>query len=388
MWRWMLAGALVVLAGCPSPDPTCDVNGVIFPDGALDPNASCFRCKAAKSTTHLTRLGDGALCAGGGHCAAGACIQGCQVGGVSYAANTVDPENPCQYCLPAVSTFSWSVAADGTGCGDVQACLSGVCTGGSCLIGDVTYAAGAANPSNPCQRCDPATPRVWANAQLGQSCGAGAYCAQGTCVTGGCFVDGQVVANGTVKTLGCGVCDAATSTTTWKAYLDGTACTGGKCAASVCVRSCTIDGVSWASGATNPVNTCLTCQPTTDTLAWSPVAEGLECAGGKCSGGQCVQGCLIGGTFYGIGVLNPTNACQHCDPSQRSTDWTAVPTGTLCSTGHVCISTQCLAGCFIDGTQRASNEVNPSNPCQVCTPALHTSGWSTRQGTGCADAGP
>ena len=48
-----------------------------------------------------------------------------------------------------------------------------------------------------------------------------------------------------------------------------------------------------------------------------------------CHGGQCVSGCEVGGTFSGPNALNPTNACQSCQPSSTTTAWTDLADGAI-----------------------------------------------------------
>ncbi len=51
---------------------------------------------------------------------------GCNIGGVSYAASMVNPQNVCQSCQPGLSRGAWSDVANGA------ACDAGVCQAGSC----------------------------------------------------------------------------------------------------------------------------------------------------------------------------------------------------------------------------------------------------------------
>ena len=91
----------------------------------------------------------------------------------------------------------------------------------SCLIGGTTYASGAANPTNPCQLCKPATPSSWSNADEGTPCNGGQYCNAGMCKAG-CFIAGAYYGNGaTNPSNACQICRTS-STTDWSKNTDGT----------------------------------------------------------------------------------------------------------------------------------------------------------------------
>jgi hypothetical protein len=77
---------------------------------------------------------------------------------------------------------------------------------GDCYIGGTWYDAGAVNPANPCQVCDPGTSAsAWSNAANGTPCSDGAYCTPtDTCQNGIC------VGAGSACTDACEACDEAT----------------------------------------------------------------------------------------------------------------------------------------------------------------------------------
>ena len=45
-------------------------------------------------------------------------VDDCVIDGVCYAAGEIDPNDECQMCIPDVSTNQWSLAPQGTPCGD------------------------------------------------------------------------------------------------------------------------------------------------------------------------------------------------------------------------------------------------------------------------------
>ena len=150
---------------------------------------------------------------------------------------------------------------------------------------------------------------------------------------------------------------------------------------------CVIDSVVYPSGTANPNDSCQFCQPSVSTSAWDTQADGTACgtggtvtAGMVCHGGQCVSGCEVGGTFSGPNALNPTNACQSCQPSSTTTAWTDLADGAICGNGQFCGGGQCGTECEIGSAAYASGAVNPSNPCESCQPGTSTSAWTSTDG--------
>ena len=84
----------------------------------------------------------------------GTCASACRIGGQIFVAGALDPNNPCERCQPATSTSAWTPLADGSGCEAAKICAAGVCAS-SCFI------AGAVQPANTinvtgCESCQPA----------------------------------------------------------------------------------------------------------------------------------------------------------------------------------------------------------------------------------------
>jgi sulfatase modifying factor 1 len=103
----------------------------------------------------------------------------------------------------------------------------------------------------------------------------------------------------------------------------------------------------YATGAVNPTNACQSCQPGTTTTAWTTNASvnGASCGAGEvCNAGSCGPGCFIGGTVYASAAANPANACQSCQPGASTTAWTANASanGASCGTGGTCSSGTCI----------------------------------------------
>jgi len=114
-------------------------------------------------------------------------------------------------------------------------------------------------------------------------------------------------------------------------------------------------------------------------------AVGWKCGIGRvCNDdSDCVDGCYIDGTLYAIGEKSPANACDRC-LSSAEPGWTRAEPGSTCGEGMVCDATgQCVAGCLIDGDLLAIGAVNPSNPCEICSAQSQTE-WTSKTGSPCA----
>lgn len=467
--------------GCESSSATdpdnCGLCGAVC-SGATP---SCLGGTCAACTGASDCVEDGLACTAPPTCDAGVCryavVAGsCLVGGGCYAAGDRDPANGCMACEPAasVTAFSPRVGAscdDGIFCTDADACdATGTCAGtsracddglactadscnegmarcvhtaraGFCAIDGLCLRSGEPNPTNPvCQMCNPATPGMWTPVE-GVPCEDGSYC---------------TVAD---------TCSAAgTCTGLPRDCTDTQACTADACdeAADVCTHvlasGCMIGGACFAAGAANPADPCFECDPARGATTWSPrpgasCDDGLFCTGvdecdatGVCVGtpracddalscttdscdeaaDACVaaptsDSCVIGGTCYANGTIDPGNPCRACIATTSRSSWsprtgvacddglfctevdscdaTGACTGTArgCSDGNDCTADTCnettnacestLAGgsCVIDGVCRPAGGLNPANACQECRPATSTSAWSVRTGASCDD---
>jgi hypothetical protein len=196
---------------------------------------------------------------------------------------------------------------------------------------------------------------------------------------GGCTIDGTRYAAGEVNPgNACAVCEPAMSTTGWANAPDGNSCgTGQICHAGGCLSGCEIGGAFYAMNAVNPTNPCQACEPAMRTKAWSDIADNTPCGNGQvCGQGECGTGCMIGGTLYGSGVANSMNACETCQPGTSTSAWTDFADGASCGSGKVCSTVSgvvtCGAGCYIGGIFYASGTANPGNVCLWCEPKMST----------------
>lgn len=78
----------------------------------------------------------------------------CEIGAQTFSSGAANPSKPCEFCRPEVSATTWAVRADGAACDTTKVCHSGVCEEG-CMIGSVFYTSGSINPNGPCQGCVP-----------------------------------------------------------------------------------------------------------------------------------------------------------------------------------------------------------------------------------------
>lgn len=76
----------------------------------------------------------GACDEGGTVCLAGQCRAGCFVDHVYYAAGAANPTESCQVCDPTQSSQAWSARGDGIACAPGSVCQAGRCTSGSLKI--------------------------------------------------------------------------------------------------------------------------------------------------------------------------------------------------------------------------------------------------------------
>jgi hypothetical protein len=160
----------------------CYINGTYVAPLATNPNNNCLSCQPQASTSNWSNVADGTMCATGMVCGAGVCEIECFIGGTPYPNGTLNPSNNCQSCQPQVSTSGWNNVTDGTSCGAGLVCVAGACKNG-CVIGGAFYASGTLEPGLPCFNCQPTmNTAAWTKLTDGAGCGAGVICCNGACV--------------------------------------------------------------------------------------------------------------------------------------------------------------------------------------------------------------
>ncbi len=304
----------------------------------------------------------------------------CAIDGMCIPRGELNPANPCEACNPDVSGSSWSPvsagtecsdgvfctaddACDGAGvcrgtprdCGDGVSCTVDVCDEGAgrcenslsddaCQIDGMCVAAGARNPLNPCELCDPILSQsAWSPVPAGASCSDGSFCNVQTCD-------------------GAGACEAAP-----RDCDDERGCTtdtcdeaSRRCEHSVDVGRCLIDDVCFVDGDVNPENSCEACGSSSLTN-WSGVAAGTECDDGRfCTATDACDG---SGACVGSGVADCDDGISctvdRCDPETDA-----------------CIGDVDPAFCAIDGMCVPAGMENPEDACGVCEPASNPRGYT------------
>jgi hypothetical protein len=324
----------------------------------------------------------GALVAAAVGCSTTSHPDGCAIRDTLIARGATNPQNPCQFCRPQIRTNDWSEAPAGTPCGDAGAiCSAGSCQNG-CLIAPIFYAAGAQNPSAPCQSCQPESDNFGWSPFVGFApgqCPQGQYCSRSGCRTG-CWIEGEVLETDTVDPKNpCQSCQPFTAPASWTSLVDGAACASGAvCLRGTCQTACAIGGQLQAPGAIDATNPCLSCQPDKSTVSWWPISGAAGACGGTsvCDRGACRPGCFIDGGFAAPGS-NPTNACLLCDPAVSTGSWTPALDGTPCQGSSYCSGGTCRPGCFIGGAFYLPGQADPNDGCKACRlDSCRTDDWS------------
>lgn len=166
--------------------------------------------------------------------------------------------------------------------------------------------------------------------------------------------------------------------------------TEAECGAGPCpppCQGCTIGGDCTAAGLVNPSNACQICDPDRDAQGWSN-NDGVECDDGsfctqadRCSAGICsgtARQCDDGIACNGVSECDEAN--DACSPATNQCE-----TGFLCdATSGDCVST--CDGCEIDGVCLPNGAEQAGNPCLVCDIALSTVSFSPAVGRPCGAA--
>jgi hypothetical protein len=379
----------------------CNISGQLYPAG-LNANNACQYCNPAPvnlggapynwslqpsgAPCHYVLQPDGTLqadtsrCDSSGHCQGNVVTQ-CHIANASGSVQTFNPgdTNPaspqCQKCDLTThisqypdggvinangGEFSWTNFNDQGACtardrnGNVithnGGTATGHCNGGFCDIyctlnnqkwesenqptppgvtpdlsggaHHINYLTGA-NPADSCQYCDAfKSGNTWSGENDVRVCNSTSV-SKGVCHTGscalGCGISGAYYTVGAVTENGCRWC-ATSGDQAWTFKPDNSVCPTAAhsfCEQSGrCLSGCVIGGTFYNDGTVNPGNSCQTCSAATSTSGWTNKATNSTCPSGFCSGSTCTQGCLVGSTITSTGTLNPTNSCQVCNAGQ------------------------------------------------------------------------
>lgn len=277
---------------------------------------------------------------------------GCVIDGMCRGIGADQPGNACSSCNPAVSTSQWTPKILGTPCDDGQFCTqidtcngAGACggttrtcsdglactadscnenmdscvnaVGDGCVINGTCRAAGATNPLNPCQVCNPnVSTTAWTNA-VGAVYDDGFFCTE----------------NDTCNAL-------ATCTGTAKSCDDGLSCTIEVCnelteACDITINTgCVIDGQCRGLMSDNPENACQQCNPVTNARAWTNRLLGTPCTDGQ----YCTQ----------VDACNGSGSCV--GTPRICTDGLACTTDGCNEAGDQCVYSL-GGGCIINGVR-------------------------------------
>jgi hypothetical protein len=343
---------------------SCTIGGESIPAGTVNPASACQSCQPSVSAVAWSNLVDGKSCAADGGsnlCVTGVCSSVCAIDGGFVAAAQVNPANACEECEPALSSSSWSILAAGTSCATGMICASGSCAA-DCDIGGTVVVGNTVSSTNPCQICLPASSTSsWSDMPDALACGGtNDLCASGRCVFG-CDIGGSAVDAGTSQAGDpCESCEPSQSSTGWTAAAEGVTCPGGICVSGSCADDCNIGGSFIPANMAEASNPCQLCLPATSPTSWSNAADGASCGAGLvCSSGHCIGGCGVGGVAVDAGGNQPGNPCATCDPEKSTTSYANVANGTACGTGLTCSNGSCCGGTY--GTLSCSGA--PSDTC-------------------------
>jgi hypothetical protein len=399
---------------CSQVVPGCDIGGTCYAAGTPNPINSCQICDPNVNVNLWTQkplnssCSDGffcttndkcnalGLCAGtalscqndGLSCTTETCNElrqtcepllaaaTCLIGNQCVSGNAVNPDNPCQRCVPLTATDRWTNMPDTTSCSDGlyctegDVCVAGLCLGtprnclsaagcvtatcnettdmcdsaiAGCFIDNACYVALQANPQNPCQVCDPTNSRTtWSPRPLGTLCSDGQFCTENDSCNGS------------------GLC-----ATTARSCDDGLGCTvdvcneNAKSCQSTTLTSCLIGNGCVDANTVNPGNACEMCEPGTLVSGWTARAVGAVCSDGSaCTSGDT---CRANGACLGTPLA--------CDDGLTCTS-------DACDETTVACKVNVLVGCAINGACYAAGAPDPANSCRSCIPEISTLGFS------------
>jgi len=243
-----------------------------------------------------TNRGDGASCGTGKVCDNGSCDSGCWLEGQFYYPDEYATGSECKQCKPNSSTTSWTNVSNGTACGSYSVCHAGACSEG-CWIGGALRSEGEQNSGNLCQSCQRySSTSSWTSLDPGTPCDTGMVC-NGSCQRG-CWIDGAFVVEDAVDSSNvCRKCLPDTSTTDWSGN-DGERCGDRSvCFQKNCQEGCYCNGTFSGDPQVIPIGStgnyyCGICDPTVSVACLSPNPSMGRCwyssgCCGYCSGGSC-----------------------------------------------------------------------------------------------------
>jgi len=365
---------------CDGVDNDCDGQTDEDPEALCDDGNACTddRCEGAAGCSHPVAPGR------------------CLIGGICYLAGDHQPQNDCLFCLPDLSTDTWSERTggcdDGNPCTTRDTCEQGVCVG----------------KQNVCECSDDADCKPHED---GNACNGTLFCDRGK-VPYTCEVDPATVvhcdASGDSRCLA-NQCNPQTGACSMTPVFEGEPCDD--------AQACTKDDRCVQGQCAGTAYSC-------DDL--------LPCTQDRCDGqGGCEYVlapyyCVIGEPGAGAacvphGEKNPANPCEICNAQTQASGWSAwsgpcddadpCTAGDACG-NHVCAGepytcddgldcttevcdgtggckvTEVAEGfCAIGGACVEAGTLSEENTCLWCAPALDPLGWSAND-LPCEDGDP
>jgi hypothetical protein len=312
-------------AGVEASCPGCFVGNSCVAAGAVEPGNSCQVCDPQRDPLSWS-ANDGVSCDDGLFCtvddicsssqcssAARQCDDGVACNGVSTCDEALDA------CSPGVNQCGSNMACDV----ESGACVS-TCNG--CLVNGVCVSSGTEAAGNPCLVCNPALSNAAFSAAPGKSCGSAPSACSGQ---DSCDGQGRCQPNNLAQNTPCG--NQSTSACNQADSCDG----NGNCSQRVAANGAPCDDGSFCSvGDRCQGGECF------------PTGNRNCGAGSNCDevSNQCqCQGCSIAGICFGAGATNPANACQACDPGRSRTAFSNNDNAS-CGGGRTCNAQgQCVA---------------------------------------------
>lgn len=316
---------------CDNPD-TCNGTGTCLTN-TLANNTPCDDSLFCTVNTVCT----GGVCGGGGPrncadsltCTTDSCNEAtdqcdhtldadrCLISGVCFAEGDLRPGNTCEHCESVTSTSDWTVRGDGSLCNDGNACTGtgregigfDTCTSGNC--------AGVVDPECNDQ-CDFAVPAI-VGQNLSDNSGAGVDDGEASCQPDSnhdVWFEYTADCNGSVFISTTGSNMLPINDAVLSVYDNCPSQSGTEIA-------CDDD-----SGA--GLNAALVFATTQGTSYFIRVAGFEDNKGSIVLNLSPIGDCLIDGTCYVAGALNPENDCQSCVPQVSTIQWTNRTEGSTC----------------------------------------------------------
>ncbi len=166
----------------------CLIDSECIPNGFVNPANPCQKCDTAQSTTAWSD-NDGQACDDGLYCTVN---DTCSSGECAAVARECSDDIDCTGTETCDETNDTCVAGNST-CDEPESCDAITdtcvtsCTG--CVISDVCYGDGQANPLGPCEMCDvEASSAAWTDKEDGSACDDDEFCngEEDTCFEGIC----------------------------------------------------------------------------------------------------------------------------------------------------------------------------------------------------------